>query len=735
MIISIQFLCLFSFIYCAADTITLNKRGCLYLDKISSNEEIISFEYIEGYYRAIHANYAITKSSSVKMKYLGDSTSDIFIECIVSPNYREIAVGGGNEKYHYHIPCYIQQPSELKEGTYCIEIVKTLVGDINSEDFCSDLDTFKVIKSTNLPNLNVVGFSSEQQGCVQMGDKVTLLATVKNQVSEYQEYTNLGIGLSNTETVANNIALSCKIEGGISVNSQEKIICIIPSSLSSGVYTILYSNDLLDNYKCPVNVINNFNSINFGGELKKLRVFQSNSINIKAYLENITVSDSLNSLNSFNLAYTLDNIQNNGNLLFENINQIDIGIKLIDKTGSIVRTKCSLINKDLKFDLNCKVESYYKNTKYSILIEDDITIGYDKNEKLCTQGSSIVYEKIVIPAGEYNFFIIFNDDESTSLDCNQKQYGFSNYEIQNARNICGSCTPNCLFCGNNCIKCMDGFELTSSSKCNLIKDRIDYSKFFHLKEFSPFEDSCFNNDKNERKLFTFQFSYIVNKGENLAFQSEDNYDSVFAKNENNNQYGLNCHVDVNPAYDESDQNYGICRESSCELNGYVNCSFKEKPQNGKYNIIGDTNGNLGKLIEKGKVEYGQSIEIKFITNKIKGNVSGDKIQIVYQGYSGYHEKVYVCTSSNDEVGEYYGLSSCTRISYDKNNDESILECSSTINNYYQKDCIEFKGIMILNECDEYIKDEFDYNYCPESNSSRTIFINLLKIFLISIFLI
>lgn len=71
MIISIQFFCLFSFIYCASDSISINKRGCLYIDKITSNEEIVSFEYYEGYYRAIQANYAITKSSAVKMKYLG----------------------------------------------------------------------------------------------------------------------------------------------------------------------------------------------------------------------------------------------------------------------------------------------------------------------------------------------------------------------------------------------------------------------------------------------------------------------------------------------------------------------------------------------------------------------------------------------------------------------------------------------------------------------------------------
>lgn len=164
-----------------------------------------------------------------------------------------------------------------------------MVGDIKSGNFCSNQYTFKVVKSTNLPNLNIIGFSSGQQACIQPYDKITLLATVKNHISESQGYSDLGIRLSNTEIVQDNIYLSCKIEGGVSVNSQEKITCIIPYDLSLGVYTIFYSNSDLNNYQCPVNVINNFNSLNFPGEVQKLRVFKTNSQNIEADLINVSV--------------------------------------------------------------------------------------------------------------------------------------------------------------------------------------------------------------------------------------------------------------------------------------------------------------------------------------------------------------------------------------------------------------------------------------------------------------
>lgn len=89
--ISILFLYLFSFSFCAEDTIYLNSVGCILSDKTDQDHEIISFEYTEGYYRAIHASYTYTVSDSVKLKYLGDSTKDEFMVCYINPSLTEYA--------------------------------------------------------------------------------------------------------------------------------------------------------------------------------------------------------------------------------------------------------------------------------------------------------------------------------------------------------------------------------------------------------------------------------------------------------------------------------------------------------------------------------------------------------------------------------------------------------------------------------------------------------------------
>ena len=124
---------------------------------------------------------------------------------------------------------------------------------------------------------------------------------------------------------------------------------------------------------------------------------------------------------------------------------------------------------------------------------------------MCTQGSSTLYKNIIIPSGEHNVFLIFNDD-SITLDCNLNQYGFSRNIIQKSKTIWGSCTSKCLRCNGNCIQCLDGFELTSSSEYNLIKDKINYIKFHNLKNFSPFRNTCISKYQNFRQLFIFQFS-------------------------------------------------------------------------------------------------------------------------------------------------------------------------------------------------------------------------------------
>ena len=59
---------------------------------------------------------------------------DIFMKCFVAPSY---VVETISNRYHYHIPCTLtsQNIGKLADGTYCIEIVKKLVGDIDSENF------------------------------------------------------------------------------------------------------------------------------------------------------------------------------------------------------------------------------------------------------------------------------------------------------------------------------------------------------------------------------------------------------------------------------------------------------------------------------------------------------------------------------------------------------------------------------------------------------------------------
>jgi hypothetical protein len=166
---------------------------------------MLSFVYREGYYRAIHASYGYWVSNSVKMKLLGDS-KEIFLNCYISLKYAE--------KYNYnlleyHIPCTLTKNNiqNLKEGTYCLEIVKKLIGDITSADFCIDTLTFKVNKKNSLPNLQIVSFSNDQFGCVikNLGEQITLIATVQNTMSISQDFDNLGIGISNTEVPIDDI--------------------------------------------------------------------------------------------------------------------------------------------------------------------------------------------------------------------------------------------------------------------------------------------------------------------------------------------------------------------------------------------------------------------------------------------------------------------------------------------------------------------------------------------------
>lgn len=739
--ITILFLNLFSFLISASDTISLNKRGCLYTDKVTLNEEIISFYYQEGYYRAIHANYAITKSQSVKMKFLGDSTKDLFLDCLISPNY---IVDIKKDCYLYYIPCYIPKLQTLNEGTYCIEIVGKLVGDIDSESYCTNSYTFKAIKSTSIPSLTITGFSSDQQGCIQEGDTFSLEAKVSNYISKSQNYEILGIELSNTEIVENNIPLQCKITGGVGVGSYDKIICIIPTSVSQYYYSVLYSDDIVESSTCPINRINSFNSLNFGGKIKKLNIYQgSYSTNIEAKLCNISLDNSLSDKGLFTLILSLNNVQNANNLDYTYFQKKDIGIKLIDKFGSRISTKCNFENPGIKtneFNISCIPDYYNKDIQYSLLIEDEIFIGHDQSYIICTYESTNVYKKITIRPAEFDFFIIYGKN-ATYLDCHQNRIGFSGRVLESVNNLCGSCSLNCVTCKNIdiCYKCMEGFSLINLSKCNLITDKINFTKFQNLEKYIPHIDNCNNiNDANQkdRKLFSFKFTYIVNQDENVAFDSEQ-YNNIIYAYSQRERYGLNCIVDVNPNYIESEQYYGNCRQSTCELKAFVNCSFHEKVSNGIYDIEGNSNSDLEKLINRAKEETGL-INIKFTETKIFADEKADKIEIIYSGYGypEYSENIYLCPTINSDPLDCDRLLSCEKISYDSINDETKFQCSKNdVDVEYEFNCIRYEGIMIEDYCDEYSIERFTFHYCPNSNSERMLFINIIKSIIILIFLL
>ena len=535
---SILFLYLFSYILCIEDSISLNQVGCIFIENIDPNYEMLSFVYREGYYRAIHASYGYWVSNSVKMKLLGDSKKEIFLNCYISLKY--------SERYNYnlleyHIPCTLTKNNiqNLKEGTYCLEIVKKLIGDITSADFCIDTLTFKVNKKNSLPNLKIVGFSNDQFGCVikNFGEQITLIATVQNMMSISQDFDNLGIGLSNTEVPIDNIVLSCKIEGEKNINSNDKIICNIPNDVPEGYYSVFYSDKLLNSNQCPVNLINQFNSLDFRGDVNKLHIVNGDNIkNIEAMLINITFEEPSYIPGQFTLIFSVNDIQESNNIIYENIQNEFIGIQLIDNFGNQINTNCELkrlfepnsfgdlMIKDSKFSLICKANYYENDIKYSLLIKDKITIGYDKSVIICSNNKNSIYNKIIIPSNEYDFLIIFGDN-SVDLDCHQNSYGFY-FQTKSIEKLCGSCSSNCLSCENYnfCNKCVEGFS-KKSNKCELIKDKINYNKFTKLNDYIPFQKGCGEN----RRLFSLIFSYIINKGEYYSVESETYNNNIYKK--------------------------------------------------------------------------------------------------------------------------------------------------------------------------------------------------------------
>ena len=740
--IPILFLYLFSFSFCEPDILYFNKVGCVYLDKIKEGDEIISFEYTEGYYRAIHATYTVKSTQSVLLKYLGDSSRDVYMVCVISPGYSQIA-DPSRSTLKYHIPCSLakEQIRKLSEGTYCIQIVKKLVGDINSADFCTNSLTFNIINSSYIPNLNVIGFSNEQDVCLyKYNSIITLLATVKNSMSIREDFSNLGIGLSNTKVVMDNIILNCKIEGDKNVDSNDKIICEIPSSITKGIYSVFYSKELLESYQCPINLISEFNSLNFQGDIQRLYILD-NVINDKEVtLIDINFNEPSFVPGQFNLTFSYDNIDEN-NIIYDNINNQDIGIKLIDYNKNIIDTTCDIIISDNKsiFYLICQAINYKENVGYSLLIMNDIKIGIDQNEIICSVDKNTVYPKIKIRNNEYDFLIIF-ESVSSYLDCHQRTEGFYNYVIKKIKNFCGSCGSNCVSClnENTCNRCWEGFVL-DGNECLLVVDKINYDRFQEFYDFISYENNCNSN----KQLFSLVFNYTIYEGDNYAIDSITNINNVFAKNTNNTSFRLNCSIEVNPTYIQSEKHYGYCKNETCNLLAYINCFFSGQSASGDYEIEENSASNIGKLINIAKTYLND--KIKYREYKIQSAINDNNIEVLYSGSNLNYKTIFVCPKNFTGVSNCNYLKDCNILFFNETSYEALYNCSKELTiPLYNKGCEEFDYILMKDDCNNYINDSIKFKYCSNDDSSydednsyydldvyykpRISFINLFMIF-------
>ena len=77
-----------------------------------------------------------------------------------------------------------------------------------------------------------------------------------------------------------------------------------------------------------------------------------------------------------------------------------------------ISTKCDFINSndiDSIFYLVCTPDYFFPETKYSLLISEDISIGYDENDIYCQYGGTTVLKTMVmISQAEYDFYIIYD---------------------------------------------------------------------------------------------------------------------------------------------------------------------------------------------------------------------------------------------------------------------------------------------------------------------------------------
>ena len=218
---------------------------------------------------------------------------------------------------------------------------------------------------------------------------------------------------------------------------------------------------------------------------------------------------------------------------------------------------------------------------------------------------------------------------------------------------CGSCNYNCLICRitNACSQCQEGTIVKNSRECSIIKDKLNYSNFQEVIAYYPHEESC-KNTKEDVRLFSFIYPYVISKGENLAIESVNYNNLVYAKN-GNQRYGLNCIMDVNPVYFQSDEKpFGYCKQPFCTLYAYVNCSFHETISNGIYEIQANCNNDFCNLINQAMAEFPE-IKITFNYIKLIAKNMQDYINVVYTGRLYSYPTLYLCPDINSQYEECY----------------------------------------------------------------------------------
>ena len=372
---------------------------------------------------------------------------------------------------------------------------------------------------------------------------------------------------------------------------------------------------------------------------------------------------------------------------------------------------------DSIFYLTCTPESFEKDTRYSLVILSDIIIGYDPNQVLCTYVGNTVYQKVKIYSGEYDFLIIYDENNSPYLDCNLNNTGYYGYEIKRVRNYCGSCGSNCVICRTSyynymCYKCLEGFTV-NSNECVIKKDKINFNKFHGFEAFLPNEESCEMSDYNNQ-LFSLKYSYTIYKGENLAIESEEFNNIIYAKSDSKT-YGLKCVIDVNPDYIPSNEaHFGNCKKSICYLTAYVNCSTNEQIANGLYSIQTNYYDDFSNLINRAKSSF-SPVEINFICNIFDAVNLQNSIIVFYKGFTSSSQTFYLCPYMSSHYYDCYTLKNCKLISIESS-EETVYDCKKELDNYYGKDCQTIKKIMIRDNYGSLLNKKFEFEYCPFSDS-------------------